>query len=399
MQHAEQVRCSHRLLDNIKNARTDMAPAMFRHPVSDYTSHSQLQDEKAKLFKEQPVFVGFSSDLPGPGDYMTDTLIGVPVLIIRGQDGGLKAFVNMCSHRGAPVANGKGKGAKRFICPYHGWAYDAGGKFLRMTMESGFADMDPCTLGLRPLPAQEKYGLMWIGLHPETQVDVDHLLRDFKSDFASYGFESYHHYKTIPMHKRMNWKMVIDTFLENYHLKVLHKNSIAGAILSDLQIVDASGSCERLIQARSGFVTHTEQTPETEWDLIKHSAITYVLFPNTFFIMQSDHVEIWRSFPDGDNPDSSQIFFDVYVPQPAVTEKAQRYWDKNIDYGIAIVLDEDFPLSEKSQAAFACGLVSDITFGRNEPGLINYHKAINRALGLNEMRGVPDAPRAAACRP
>jgi len=386
MDHAEQVRCAHRLLDNIKNSKTDMADSIYLHPVSDYTSKPQLLEEKQKVFMEYPIFVGFSSELPNPGDYLTDTFAGVPVLVIRGKDGTLQAFLNICRHRAAPVATGSGKCAKRFICPYHGWAYGTDGKFIRMSMEEGFTELDKSQLNLRPLAAQEKYGLMWISLNPEKGVDIDGLLQDFKSDFAAYGFENYHHYKTIPMQKSMNWKMVIDTFLENYHLKVLHRDTIGGAILSDLQLVDASGNCERLIQARSGFVDHTEQAPESNWDLVRHSAITYVLFPNTFFIMQSDHVEIWRSFPDGDNANSSKIYFDVYVPEPAETEKARRYWDKNIDYGVSIVLGEDFPLSERSQANFGSGLVSTITFGRNEPGLINYHTAINRALGCQDRK-------------
>ena len=384
MHQSEQIRCSRRLLDHIENHKTDMAPAMHRHEVSDYTSAQQLQQEKQKIFRDFPIFIGFSSDLPQPGDYLTDSFADVPVLVIRAEDGSLQAFLNMCSHRAAPVASGNGKGAKRFICPYHGWAYKADGKFLRMSMEDGFVDLDKAQLDLTPLVAREKYGLMWISLTPGNDFEIDELLRSFKSDFAAYGYEKYVHYKTIPMTKNMNWKMVIDTFLENYHLKVLHRNTIGSAILSDLQLVDADGDCERLIQARSTFVDHCKSTPEAEWNLIKYSATTYVLFPNTFFIMQSDHVEIWRSFPDGDNPGQCKIYFDVYIPAPAETEKARNYWNKNIDYGVSIVLGEDFPLSERSQSGFNSGLREFITFGSNEPGLINYHKAINRALGIRE---------------
>jgi phenylpropionate dioxygenase-like ring-hydroxylating dioxygenase large terminal subunit len=386
MEHSEQIACARRLLGNIENNRTDMAESIFRHDVSDYTSVEQLRAEKEKLYKGYPIFIGFSSDLPNPGDYLTENYVGVPVLVVRARDGGLKAFLNMCSHRAAPVASGCGKGAKRFICPYHGWAYDADGKFLRRTMEEGFVEMDKATLDLQPLAVQEKYGLMWLALSPGLQFDIDGLLHGLGHDFAAYGYNRYVHYRTMVMHKNMNWKMVIDTFLENYHLQVLHRNTIGSAILSHLQLSDAYGDCGRLIQARSTFVNAMKETPEARWDLIKHSAITYTLFPNTFFIMQSDHVEIWRSFPDTDNPNTTKIYFDVYIPEPAETEKARKYWDKNIDYGVSIVLGEDFPLSERSQLAFQSGARDFITFGRNEPGLINYHKAINRALGLEEQR-------------
>lgn len=386
MEHSEQVSCAHRLLGNIANNRTDMADGIFHHDVSDYTSPDQLKEEKEKLFRGFPIFIGFSTDLPNPGDYLTDNFAGVPVLVCRAKDGSLKAFLNMCAHRAAPVASGCGKGARRFICPYHGWAYDAEGKFLKRTMDECFEGMNPESLDLRPLPAAEKYGLMWIGLKPGVKVDIDDLLQGVKSDFAAYGYEKYVHYRTMTMHKNMNWKIVLDTFLENYHLQVLHRATIGGAILSHLQLSDAFGNCNRLIQARSTFVDAMRQTPESEWDLVKHTAITYTLFPNTFFIMQSDHVEIWRSFPDSENPGTTKIYFDVYIPEPAETEKAKKYWDKNIDYGVSIVLGEDFPLSEKNQANFNSGLRQHVTFGRNEPGLINYHRAINRALGIEALR-------------
>lgn len=386
MEHSEQVACARRLLENIEGKKTDMVDTIYRHDVRDFTCVDQLRAEKEKLYKGFPIFIGFSSELPNPGDYLTETYINVPVLVVRARDGSLKAFLNMCAHRGAPVASGSGSGAKRFICPYHGWAYDAEGQFLRMTMEEGFGQMDPGSLNLTPLFVQEKYGLMWLSLNPELRFEVDDLLGGVQSDLAAYGFEKYVHYRTMVMHKNMNWKMVIDTFLENYHLQVLHRNTIGSAILSHLQIVDEYGYCERLIQARSSFTDAMRSAPESEWDLIKHAAITYVLFPNTFFIMQSDHVEIWRSFPDKDDPNVSKIYFDVYIPAPAETEKARKYWDKNIDYGVSIVLGEDFPLSERSQEGFRSGARQFVTFGRNEPGLIHYHRAINRGLGIESRR-------------
>jgi phenylpropionate dioxygenase-like ring-hydroxylating dioxygenase large terminal subunit len=380
MKHIDQVKYGKRLLEHLRLQTTDLADAVYQHNVSDYTSTRQLEDEKAKLFKGFPIFIGFSTDLKNPGDYLTDTFVGIPVLVVRAKDGSLKAFLNMCSHRAAPVASGCGKGARRFICPYHGWAYDAEGRFLKLSMEAGFVDLDKSKLDLQPLPVEEKHGLMWMGLKPGAMTKVDSLLNGLESDFAAYGFEGYHHYKTIVMQKNLNWKLVIDTFLENYHLQVLHGKTIGGAIISHLQLVDAYGACERLIQARRNF-EELLKIPEADWDFIKRTAITYVLFPNTFFIMQSDHVEMWRSFPDGNDPGKSTIYFDVYVPEPAESESARRYWDKNIDYGVSIVLGEDFPLGEKSQVAFNSGVRPSITFGRNEPGLINYHQAIKRALG------------------
>lgn len=379
MQRSDQIDCAKRLIAHLENDSTDMAAMPAIQYSANYTSPEVFADEKEAIYKGFPLLIGFSTDFANPGDYISETFVGVPVLVVRDQEGVLRAFLNMCSHRAAPVAMDCGKGARGFVCPFHGWSYDTQGKLRGVPHQEGFQPIDKTKLGLKPLPIQEKYGLVWLGLTPGDAFEIDDHLDGLKADFAAYGYESYVHYRTMVVQKNMNWKLVLDTFLENYHLRTLHKNTIGDAILSFVQLADAVGDNLRLIQARNTF-KDMAALPEEEWNFYKHTAIVYLLFPNTLFIHQSDHVEIWRSFPDSDNPGSSKVYFDVYIPEPAETEKAKRYWDKNIDYGVSIVLGEDFVLGEAIQTGFESGMMETVTFGRNESGLINYHEAINRAL-------------------
>lgn len=383
MHHSDQIEYGKRLLMHLSNRTTDMSDEVFRCPVRDYTSPEILRQEKQELFMKRPILAGFSTDFGDPGDYKAETYVGVPTLMVRGSDGEMKAYLNICRHRASPLAEGCGK-KMRFTCPYHAWTYGLDGQLVSLPGEEGFNDLDRATLNLRPLPVQEKYGMIWLGLDSTMSIDIDEELCALKADFEAYGYESYHHYRTMELHRDLNWKLMIDTFLESYHLKVLHRNSIRGTILSDRQLVDAAGSCERLIQPRDTFESDFRSKPEAEWDLIKHTAVAYVVFPNTMFIMQSDHVEIWRVFPDGDNPNRCKMYFDVYVPGPTVTEKAKKYWDANIDYGVKIVLEEDVPLGEKNQAAFNSGAIEHVNFGRNELGLTNFHKTIQAALAAGQ---------------
>lgn len=382
MHHSDQIESGKRLLTHIDNGTTDMADEVSRCPVIDYTSVETLRQEKEALFRKRPILVGFSTDFANPGDYKAETYVGVPTLVLRGQDSEIKAYLNICPHRASPLAEGCGR-RMRLTCPYHAWTFDLDGRLVNIPGEEGFSELDKATLNLRPLPVQEKYGMIWLGLDPEVTFDIDDELCALKADFEAYGYESYHHYKTIELHRDLNWKLMIDTFLETYHLKFLHRNSIAGAILSNQLLVDAAGSCERLIHPRDTLEADFKSKPESEWDLIKHTAIAYVIFPNTVFIMQSDHAEIWRVFPDGDDPSRCKMYFDVYIPEPAETEKAKKYWDANIDYGVKIVLEEDIPLGEKNQVAFNSGGVEHLIFGRNEPGLANFHNTIHDALAAS----------------
>lgn len=383
MKHSDQIECGKRLLAHIENGTTDMTDKAHQFPTDPYVSPERAQQEVDQLFKKHPILVGFSTDFPKSGSYRAETFAGVPTLILRDANGEMKAYLNICPHRTTPLAEGCGV-KKRFTCPYHAWTFGMDGKLVNIPADEGFVDLDRSTLNLRPLPIVEKYGMIWVGLTADASVDIDSGLGDLKSDFEAYGYDSYVHYKTFEVEQEFNWKVSVDTFLETYHLRFLHRNSIKGAILSNLQLVDATGHGLREVQPRDTFEEDFKSKPEAEWDVIKHSAIAYVLFPNTIFIMQSDHVEIWRAFPDRDNPNRSKIYFDVYVPEPPQTEKAKRYWDANIDYGVQIVLKEDFPLGETNQIAYRSGAATHVNFGKNEPALTYYHTMIREQIEKGE---------------
>jgi hypothetical protein len=112
--------------------------------------------------------------------------------------------------------------------------------------------------------------------------------------------------------------------------------------------------------------------------------VIYLLFPNTLVVWQGDHVETWRSFPKGLATGECIAEATLYAPEPAVTEKAQRYWNKNMDLLLATVEEEDFPVCLDIQRGFRANAQSYVTFGRNEPGLTHYHGTMRALLGLGE---------------
>jgi hypothetical protein len=125
-------------------------------------------------------------------------------------------------------------------------------------------------------------------------------------------------------------------------------------------------------------------TPEAEWDLIPHTALVYVLFPNTVLVMQIDHVETWRVFPAADKVDECVMYLDFFVPEPAETESAKRHWDNNMDLTIRTVDMEDFPVGEGIQAGFASNAQTEMVFGRNEPALAHFERSVNEAVAVGQ---------------
>ena len=234
--------------------------------------------------------------------------------------------------------------------------------------------------GLRELPAVEKYGLIWVRPSPGAQLDVDAQLEGLAPELENYGFDGYHHYETRILEHKMNWKIVIDTFLEPYHFAALHATTVGPIFFPNLCLFHPYGRNLREVLPRRSLKQLRDQ-PETDWNLIKHTAIVYILFPNTVLVMQADHVEIWRVYPRRDRVDECVMYLEFYIPEPATTESARGHWDRNMDLTVRTVVEEDFPIGEGIQAGIGSGALDKVVYGRNEPALAHFQKSVTAALG------------------
>ncbi len=385
MRRHDQIAEAKELLRHLDRRTTALADGIYRNPVTDYTCAAQAAREAALFFRDGPINVGLSALLPRPGDWMTHDHAGQPLLFVRRPEGSLAAFLNVCRHRGARVATAAcGAGAQSFSCPYHGWTYGLDGALIARPEDAAFASVERATHGLQPLPVVEKYGMIWVGLRPGGAFDVDALLAGAADDIAAYGLQSYHHYETRTLTREMNWKLAIDTFGETYHLQYLHPDTVSPLFYSNRATFAGFGPNHRMIVARR-TIDELRGQPEEQWDVFDHTAVIYVLFPNTVFLFQRDHVETWHVFP-GERPDRCSMYVSLYIPEPATSDSAKRHWDKNFDLLMATVERQDFPTCEGMQRGFLSGAQEAIVFGRNEPALQHYHRSIAAALAAAEPR-------------
>lgn len=372
-----------RTFDLIEKRSTDMLPELFRNPASDYTCREQLAREKEQFFRNGPVMVGLSGDAPGPGDWFTFDLLDIPLLIARDEEGVLHAFLNACRHRGMRVAEERGSGKKRFVCPYHSWSYKLNGCFNSRPFEEGFQGSDHADLGLRKLPLIEQHGLIFVRPSPGDPIDAAAVFAGLEQDIASFGLERYVPFEARDQKRKMNWKLGVDTFLEIYHIHHLHRDSIKPLFQNNRSLFDAYGNNTRLVAIRESISELYEQ-PANKWDLVPHSTIIYQLFPNTVLIYQLDHLEIYQLFPAGDDPNYSLARLSLYAPDPITSDSATRHWKNNIDLVDHVTSVEDFTACEAIQRSCATGMQEYLLFGRNEPGLIHYHRTLRSQLGLSQ---------------
>src|SRR5262249_44137653 len=149
-----------------------------------------------------------------------------PVLLVRAADGTLKGYLNVCRHRGVPVASGHGEGARRFTCPFHAWTYNLDGALVGLPHASAFEGLCRDERALVPVPVVEKSGLGLIRSRPGDPIDADEHFAGLGPELGAFGFERFQRVDEPHIHRiAANWKLVMDTFNEVYHFDHLHHDT------------------------------------------------------------------------------------------------------------------------------------------------------------------------------
>ncbi len=354
-----------------------MASESFANPVERYLDADRYAREVDVLFRQTPQLVAHTSQLAEPGDFLVHDAAGVPVLLMRGDDGRLRAFLNVCRHRGTRIVNDAcGRGAKSLVCPYHAWKYSSRGDLVGIPQREGFADLDTTQLGLVQLPLAERYGFAWVVFTPGVELDIDAHLAGVAEDLESYDFSTHTVYDTRVIEKPVNWKLSLDLFLETYHIRSAHHETIWPLFMDNVGVFERLGPHQRTLFPKRSITELQDVDPES-WDLRPHCNILYSLFPSTGILVQPDHAAVLNTFPVG--IDRICVSAMTLIPQPADSDKARQYWDANVALFYRTI-DEDFALGESIQRGLSSGANTHLNFGRYEQALGWFHETVNRAV-------------------
>ena len=322
---------------------------------------------------------------------MATSASGVPFLRTRDAEGVFRAFLNVCRHRGVQVVE-EGRGTRgRFTCPFHAWSYANTGNLIAVSRAERFGAIDKQDYGLTPVPAVESHGMLWVRPSPDGGAfDVDACLGGLGDEFTSYDFPSHAYHSAQVIHADINWKLAIDTFGENYHFDVLHRDTLAADIHGNLQTSDVFEDNYRMVFAsKQGFQFARDQgLPIEQWPYRWITLGVYFLYPNAILLVDPAGLDLLRMYPDGDDPAKSRTYHSYYrnpelaarIASGEIQEDEDRFAGFN-----RIVVDEDYFTAASVQANAASGAQTHHTFGRNEPALHHYHNAHRRGLGMPEL--------------
>ncbi len=188
-----------------------------------YTDPLVLQRELNTIFQRTWQYAGHVGDLPEAGSYLTAYAGDQPVLVLHGDDGEIRAFRNVCRHRGSELLTGHGRSKKAIRCRYHGWTYDAtDGRLLGVPEHRSFADLDKPSLGLMPARVETLAGLLFVNLDPDAP-SLAEATGDLGARLERYGLADLVRIKGFGETRQpANWKIVAENYLEGYHVPIAH---------------------------------------------------------------------------------------------------------------------------------------------------------------------------------
>ncbi|MCW1432303.1 aromatic ring-hydroxylating oxygenase subunit alpha [Novosphingobium sp. JCM 18896] len=360
----------------INTNTTCLAASEMPHLGSSYIDPEYLAREK-DLLRTLPQIVGHSSSLAEPNSYIAHNDTGVPILVVRQADGSLKAFLNICRHRAARLCEpGKGK-AKLFTCPYHAWTYSPDGKLAGL-MREGFPNISSEQSDLIELPVEERHGLIWLVGTPGAEIDVAAFLGPLDTEFESFPMTNFVLERDAVIDVDINWKFVLDGFLEVYHIPKLHTTTIAPWFFGRHSPFEIIGPHSRLVGIRKSFTSIKDGAFEDS-EFLRNIAINYQVFPNSFFIWQGDHFEIWTSYP-GEVPGKCKVRVQSLCKPEMIGAEFEKRWDRNWSILLGTVEAEDWAMSKEVQASLPHVPGMQILFGANEPGMQHFHSELDKLI-------------------
>jgi len=374
MRRAEYIALAERLLAHVENGTTDSADAVKYIPVQNYLEPVRWQREMEQIFRRLPLLLALTCELRKPGDYKAMDIVGVPVLIVRGEDGIARAFIRTCTHRGT-VLTEEGTGqCDRFTCPYHGWTFDDRGVLVGVAGRHKFGAIDVSSRGLVQLPAVERAGLIFVRLTAGAAIDPERYLGGMLPELESFRLENWHVYQQNEL-PTSNWKVAHDGYLEGYHFSTLHPNTISKQVMNNIMTYDAYGPHQRVT-----FPTHRiaalRGKPQQEWETEEGIAVVRTVFPNVSFAI-SRHGGMMSQLLPGPTPDTSRTIQNHIYPGLPANDEERAEMDASVKLFMYAVEKEDNWVCARIQQGLASGGNRDFVFGRNELGLHRLHDWID----------------------
>ena len=370
-----------RALEHLQSGTTDQADAHMPIPVGAYLDEARFTREVQSVFHNLPIAAALSIELPDPGTYVAQTILDTPLLLTRGEDGLMRAHLNVCRHRGATLCpDGRGR-RSRFACPYHAWTYDNTGALVKLYGDDKFGDFDHSTRGLTPLACAERNGLIFVCLTPGTTFDIDRWLTDMTGPLSTLDLDHWVLFEQRDL-RGPGWKVAMDGYLEVYHHDIVHRSTVGQHTIGNLLVHDTFGPHQRLTFGRKNL-SDLADTPRTDWRPDEHIRIIHSVFPNLSISgIVGGHCLVSQIFPGATIDETITRQSILCAPgdqDDAWLDAAETFSRLTLE----AVRDEDYAIGQTVQSALRSGANTEFLLGLNEPAVQHYHKTVAHIMNAD----------------
>ena len=345
-------------------------------PAHVYTDPDYWQREKAAIFDRLPQIICPSALVPEAGMAVPHDATGRPLLVTRDAQGTAHVFLNVCRHRGTRLVEGSEvQCTKKLVCPYHAWTYSVDGRLLALPRPDTFPDLDKGSMGLVELPSLETGGLIWFCPKEET-ADFSYA-RKLGEDFDALGMGEHVLFRRKTHEVKGNWKLIMDAFLESYHVTRLHAQTIGPFFKDGVTSGDMVGPHARSAVGRLEEMDGVDLTDMAQ--LRRVVTFAYQMLPGALIIPSPDYINLMVMMPQSHELTLVEDF--MLIPEHPSTDKARDHWERSwalLDGGV--FASEDFRAAELGQQGLAAGVVPELTLGTMEGGIRRYHETVEEAL-------------------
>ena len=367
------------LARDIAEGRQRDAGTATKVPASVYIDPEYWAREKAAIYDRLPQILCPSALLPEAGMAVPHDATGRPLLITRDKDGVAHVFLNVCRHRGTRLVEGNDvQCTKKLVCPYHAWTYSVDGRLLALPRPDTFPGLEKDGYSLVELPSCETGGLIWFCPREET-ADFT-LAQTIGADFDALGMGEQVLFRRKTHEVAGNWKLIMDAFLESYHVTRLHAKTIGPFFKDGATSGDMIGPHARSAVGRLEDMDKVDLTDMAA--LRRVVTYAYQLLPGALIIPSPDYINVMVMMPQAHDRTLVEDF--MLIPEHPTTDKARDHWERSwalLDGGV--FASEDFRAAELGQQGLATGAVPELTLGTLEGGIRRYHETVEAALAAN----------------
>ena len=356
-----------RVLEHIANGTTDRGRELWGEPVDNYRSPERLAAELS-LFRRFPTAFCPSAALPSPGAYVARDVAGTPIVAVRGEDGRVRAFRNACRHRGMQLATGTGC-TRAFVCRYHGWTYALDGALRYVSHETGFPGFDHATHGLVPVATTERLGAIF--LTQETPSIEDRSLAELPKLLTP----DQHLFDTGEDEVPANWKLLLEGFIEGYHIRSTHPKTFLPYGFDNLNVIELLGRGSRVTYPFQR-IKKLAAMPVAERRVEGLLTYVYHLFPNVVVTVLSRHTNLIVLEPLA--PDRTRMI--RYTLTNDSGEEALSEAKRDRDFVGNTGLMEDREVVTAIQRGIGSGANAAFTFGQFESAIVHFHRTLSVLL-------------------